>query len=202
LGWGGGPGNEVRCVGGSAIAEFIRDLNPRDDVFLFAFSDQPFLLQSFTTNHSVVISRLALLHAYGRTALYYVILEGLIMVARGRYDKNAPLIVTDGMDNSSSLCAIGEGMKAPGKGGWDDLKPFVRTRRVRSPARKPDGASDEGSVIVRPRPACPGAIAAHTRFGGSVLDPSATAALLPNDLVEPMASSVAVFNAFGDPARC
>ena len=86
----------------AAIAEFIRNLNPRDDVFLFAFSDKPFLLQPFTTNHAAVMSRLALLHAYGRTALYDVILDGLIMVARGRYDKKALLVVTDGMDTASS----------------------------------------------------------------------------------------------------
>jgi Ca-activated chloride channel family protein len=86
----------------AAIAEFIRDLNPRDDVFLFAFSDKPFLLQPFTTNHAAVMSRLALLHAYGRTALYDVILDGLIMVTRGRYDKKALLVVTDGMDTASS----------------------------------------------------------------------------------------------------
>jgi Ca-activated chloride channel family protein len=86
----------------AAIAEFIRDLNPRDDVFLFAFSEDPYLLQAFTVNHSAVLSRLALLHAYGRTALYDVILDGLIMVARGRYDKKALLVVTDGMDTASS----------------------------------------------------------------------------------------------------
>jgi Ca-activated chloride channel family protein len=86
----------------AAIAEFIRDLNPRDDVFLFAFSDKPFLLQPFTTNHNAVMSRLALLHAYGRTALYDVILDGLIMVSRGRYDKKALLVVTDGMDTASA----------------------------------------------------------------------------------------------------
>jgi Ca-activated chloride channel homolog len=86
----------------AAIAEFIRDLNPHDDVFLFAFSTRPFLLQPFTTNHAAVRSRLALLHAHGRTALYDVILDGLIMVSRGRYDKKALLVVTDGMDNSSS----------------------------------------------------------------------------------------------------
>ncbi|HZY58197.1 MAG TPA: VWA domain-containing protein [Candidatus Binataceae bacterium] len=86
----------------AAIAEFVRGLNSRDDVFLFAFSDKPFLLQPFTTNHSAVMSRLALLHAYGRTALYDVILDGLIMVARGRYDKKALLVVTDGMDTASS----------------------------------------------------------------------------------------------------
>jgi len=85
-----------------AIANFVRDLNARDDVFLFAFSDRPFLLQPFTTDHDAILSRLGLLHAYGRTALYDVILDGLIMVSRGRYDKKALLVVTDGMDTASA----------------------------------------------------------------------------------------------------
>jgi Ca-activated chloride channel family protein len=85
----------------AAIGEFIRDLNPRDDVFLFAFSNRPFLLQPFTTNHYLVTSRLSLLHAYGQTALFDTIMDGLIMVQHGRYDKKALLVVTDGMDNAS-----------------------------------------------------------------------------------------------------
>jgi Ca-activated chloride channel family protein len=85
----------------TAIAQFLRDLNERDDVFLFAFSDRPFLLQPFTSDHSLVMNRLGLLHAYGRTALYDVLLDGLLMVQRGRYDKKAILVVTDGMDTAS-----------------------------------------------------------------------------------------------------
>jgi Ca-activated chloride channel homolog len=85
----------------AAISEFIRNLNERDDVFLFAFSSRPFLLQSFTTNHYLVLSRLELLHAFGQTALYDTILDGLLMVQHGRYDKRALLVVTDGMDNTS-----------------------------------------------------------------------------------------------------
>jgi Ca-activated chloride channel family protein len=85
----------------AAIAQFLRNLNERDDVFLFAFSDRPFLLQPFTSDHSLVMSRLGLLHAYGRTALYDVLLDGLLMVQRGRYDKKAILVVTDGMDTAS-----------------------------------------------------------------------------------------------------
>ncbi|MGH8011000.1 MAG: VWA domain-containing protein [Candidatus Binataceae bacterium] len=85
----------------AAIAEFIQDLNPRDDVFLFAFSSRPFLLQPFTTNHYLVLSRLSLLHAYGQTALFDTILDGLLMVQHGRWDKKALLVVTDGMDNTS-----------------------------------------------------------------------------------------------------
>jgi len=85
----------------AAIAQFLRDLNDRDDVFLFAFSSHPFLLQPFTMNHDLVMRRLALLHAYGQTALFDVIMQGLNMVQRGRYDKKALLVVTDGMDNTS-----------------------------------------------------------------------------------------------------
>ncbi len=73
----------------AAIAQFLRDLNDRDDVFLFAFSSHPFLLQPFTMNHDLVMRRLALLHAYGQTALFDVIMQGLNMVQRGRYDKKA-----------------------------------------------------------------------------------------------------------------
>src|SRR5271156_4239224 len=86
----------------AAIAQFLRDLNDKDDVFLFAFSSHPFLLQPFTINHDLVMRLLALLHAYGQTALFDVIMEGLQMVQRGRYDKKALLVVTDGMDNTSA----------------------------------------------------------------------------------------------------
>jgi Ca-activated chloride channel family protein len=86
----------------AAIAEFLRNLNDKDDVFLFAFSSHPFLLQPFTINHDLVMRRLALLHAYGQTALFDVIMQGLQMVQRGRYDKKALLVVTDGMDNTSA----------------------------------------------------------------------------------------------------
>ena len=85
----------------AAITQFLMSLNDRDDIFLFAFSVRPFLLQGFTTNHALVASRLTLLHAYGQTALYDAILDGLLMVEHGRYDKKALLVVTDGMDNSS-----------------------------------------------------------------------------------------------------
>ncbi len=85
----------------AAIAQFIRDLNPNDDIFLYAFSDQQFLLQPFTINHDLVMRRLGLLHAYGDTAIFDTIIDGLYTIERGRYDKKALLVVTDGMDNAS-----------------------------------------------------------------------------------------------------
>jgi Ca-activated chloride channel family protein len=44
---------------------------------------------------------LSLLHAYGETALFDTIIDGLVMLRHGRYDKKALLVVTDGMDNQS-----------------------------------------------------------------------------------------------------
>ncbi|HJU10778.1 MAG TPA: VWA domain-containing protein [Candidatus Binataceae bacterium] len=85
----------------TAITEFVNDLNPRDDVFLFAFSSQPFLLQPFTTDHQAVIGRLSLLYAQGETAIFDTIIDGLLMVRHGRWDKKALLVVTDGQDNAS-----------------------------------------------------------------------------------------------------
>jgi Ca-activated chloride channel family protein len=85
----------------TAITEFVDDLNPRDDVFLFAFSSQPFLLQPFTTDHQAVIGRLGLLYAQGETAIFDTIIDGLLMVRHGRWDKKALLVVTDGQDNAS-----------------------------------------------------------------------------------------------------
>jgi Ca-activated chloride channel homolog len=85
----------------AAIGQFIQNLDSRDDVFLLAFSNRAFLLQPFTTNHNLVKSRLGLLHAYGQTALFDAIVDGLFMVENGRYDKKALLVVTDGVDNAS-----------------------------------------------------------------------------------------------------
>ncbi len=86
----------------AAIVEFLRNLNDRDEVSLFAFSGRPFMLQGFTTDHSLVASRLGLLHALGPTSLYDAVITGLVMLQRGRYDKRALLVVTDGMDNTST----------------------------------------------------------------------------------------------------
>jgi Ca-activated chloride channel family protein len=85
----------------AAIAEFISQLNDRDDVFLFAFSDRDWLLQPFTTDHRRVLRQLELLNASGQTSLFDTIIDGLLMLRHGTWDKKALLVVTDGMDNTS-----------------------------------------------------------------------------------------------------
>jgi Ca-activated chloride channel family protein len=124
----------------AATVEFIRNLNDRDDIFIYAFSTRPFLLQAFTTNHEMVLSKLRLLRPGGQTALFDVILQGLNTVQRGRYDKKALLVITDGVDNSSAstvddvvrqarrmgvlVYSIGIGNPHPGAGATFAIGPF------------------------------------------------------------------------------
>jgi len=84
-----------------AIADFLDALNPRDELFLIAFSSRPFLLQPLTSDHDRVAGRLMILQAMGQTALFDAIIQGLQVVRHGHYDKRALLVITDGMDNTS-----------------------------------------------------------------------------------------------------
>jgi VWFA-related protein len=86
----------------AALQHFVRTLNPRDQFFLTAFSDRSFLLQDFTDDPATLNRAIGLLHAYGETALYDAVVQGLQKVEQGRWPKKALLVMTDGMDNKSS----------------------------------------------------------------------------------------------------
>lgn len=86
----------------AALRHFVNTLNPRDDVFLMAFSNRAFLLQDFTNNPADLDHAITLLHAYGQTALFDAVVQGLNKVEQGRWPKRALLVMTDGMDNAST----------------------------------------------------------------------------------------------------
>jgi VWFA-related protein len=86
----------------AALQHFVRTLNPNDQVFLTAFSSRAFMLQDFTDNPAALNHAISLLHAYGQTALYDAVVQGLQKVETGRWPKKALLVMTDGIDNSSS----------------------------------------------------------------------------------------------------
>ncbi|MGO9059087.1 MAG: vWA domain-containing protein [Candidatus Binataceae bacterium] len=83
------------------ITAFVNHLDPRDEVFLLAFSDRPYLLAPLGTDHTELIHNLSILHAYGRTAIYDTITDGLTMLSHGCYPTKALLVITDGMDTAS-----------------------------------------------------------------------------------------------------
>jgi Ca-activated chloride channel homolog len=85
-----------------AISQFIRELDPRDDIFLVAFASKPFILQPFTTDHKQLVQQLVRLHAYGNTALFDAVVLGVQTVQQGCFQKKMLLVVTDGMNDSGS----------------------------------------------------------------------------------------------------
>jgi Ca-activated chloride channel family protein len=100
----------------AALQHFVQTLNPRDQVFLTAFSTRSFLLQDFTDNPAALNRAIGILHADGETALYDAVIQGLQKVEQGRWPKKALLVMTDGMDNSSSN-SLNDAIEAARRGG-------------------------------------------------------------------------------------
>ncbi len=85
----------------SAITRFLQSGNAEDEYFLITFNQKTNLVQSFTDQNSSVQNDVALQKPGGRTALYDAVYMGLDQVKRGRNDKKALILITDGEDNSS-----------------------------------------------------------------------------------------------------
>ena len=84
------------------LSNLVENLNPCDEVMLWAFSSHPFMLQRFTTNHESVTNRMTLLHAYGQTAIYDTTKDALEKLADADYPDRRIILITDGIDNTSS----------------------------------------------------------------------------------------------------
>jgi Ca-activated chloride channel family protein len=85
----------------SAITRFLESGNPEDDYFLITFNQKSKLAHAFTDQSSAVQNEVAFQKPGGRTALYDAVYMGLDQISRGRNDKKALILITDGEDNSS-----------------------------------------------------------------------------------------------------
>jgi len=86
----------------SALNRFTFELLDKDDeMFLYRFSNYPTLLQNWTTDRQLIGRALGRLTPNGGTALYDAVVEALPLAARGRFQKKALVIISDGNDTSS-----------------------------------------------------------------------------------------------------
>jgi Ca-activated chloride channel family protein len=85
----------------NAIARFLQAGNPEDEYFLITFNQKTTLVQPFTDQSSSLQNDVAFQKPGGRTALYDAVYMGLDQVRRGRNEKKALILITDGEDNSS-----------------------------------------------------------------------------------------------------
>jgi VWFA-related protein len=85
-----------------ALRRFVDTVRPQDEVFLEAFNQRPLLLQDFTDSRALLLQATTQLQPEGETALYDAILDGLRRVQRGRRQKKALVVITDGLDTRSA----------------------------------------------------------------------------------------------------
>jgi Ca-activated chloride channel family protein len=85
----------------TAVERFIRTVHREDDIFLMTFANQPNLQQDFTDDREKLARALRRVTVGGGTALYDALELSLRKIKRGRQDKKAILLLTDGEDTSS-----------------------------------------------------------------------------------------------------
>lgn len=89
----------------AAAAAFARSGRPDDELFVVTFNDQvTFTLPSgeaFTTDPAKLEAALSVTRPEGRTKLYDAIVASLVHARKGKWDRTAIVIVSDGGDNAS-----------------------------------------------------------------------------------------------------
>jgi Ca-activated chloride channel homolog len=84
-----------------ALRRFVDTSHDGDEYFLIGFNSRAQLLMDRTRDSDAMLSRLTFVESKGNTALYDACYLGLERVTRGKHQKRAMLIISDGQDNSS-----------------------------------------------------------------------------------------------------
>ena len=124
----------------SALDRFLLELLGADDeVFLYQFDSDPFLLQGWTTDRARLSRAMSRIVPRGGTAMYDTLAEAVPLADSGRNRKKAIVVISDGNDTHSSTAV-------------PDLKRLIRETEVLVYAIGIDGESDmtSGGVFRRP----------------------------------------------------
>jgi len=86
----------------TALDQFLADLSgPQDEFFLYRFSDDPVLMQDWTTDRNTISRALARVFPAGRTALYDAVADAVPLAQKGHNRKKALVVISDGNDTTS-----------------------------------------------------------------------------------------------------
>ena len=84
-----------------AVGRFIRDIHADDDIFLMTFDQSVRLRQDFTSDREKLAQALDNVGLSSGTSLYDGVIDGLIRLRKGKHQKKAILLISDGVDTSS-----------------------------------------------------------------------------------------------------
>ena len=85
----------------SSVERFLRTIHKDDDIFLMTFSERPSLRQDFTDDREKLARALRQVAVGGGTSLYDALDESLRKIKRGKHEKKAIILISDGEDTSS-----------------------------------------------------------------------------------------------------
>jgi Ca-activated chloride channel homolog len=84
-----------------AVVEFFKTANPQDEFFMITFSDEPEVVNDFTSSVDDIQGKLVFTVPRRRTALLDAIYMGVSKMREAKFAKKALLIISDGGDNHS-----------------------------------------------------------------------------------------------------
>lgn len=96
-----GSMREKREKVSQAVVNLIRASNPRDQIFVVNFGQEPYLDQDFTSDVNLLQAALHQVSAKGSTALYDAIVASAVHLQGSPLEKKVLLVITDGQDNMS-----------------------------------------------------------------------------------------------------
>jgi len=85
-----------------SLSDFVTNLNQCDEVIVFAFNSQVYLLQPFSTDHQMAAERIKTLHAYGKSTLYDATNTALQSLEGADYPNRKLILIADRLDNASA----------------------------------------------------------------------------------------------------
>ena len=125
----------------SALRRFFGLLDRDDEIFVYRFSDDPQLLQDWTSDPQDLARALRRLTPNGATAMYDAVGEAIPLAQSGRHRKKSVVIISDGNDTTSRTRV-------------SDLKRLIRESEVLVYAIGIDGDSSP-SIRQVPQPRSP-----------------------------------------------
>jgi Ca-activated chloride channel homolog len=96
-----GSMREKRDRVSQAVLNLIRASNPKDQIFVVNFGQEPYLDQDFTSDLNLLQAALHQVSAKGSTALYDAIVASAVHLQSSPLEKKVLLVITDGQDNMS-----------------------------------------------------------------------------------------------------
>jgi VWFA-related protein len=127
----------------SALDRFLYDLLGKDDeIFIYRFSNDPQLLQPWTSDRQLLSRALGRLTPNGGTAMYDAVAEAIPLAGRGRNVKKALVVISDGNDTASRTSIV-------------EVKQLIRESEVLVYAIGIDGSGPSTTTQRTPAPRWP-----------------------------------------------